>query len=344
MILNAYAVLDLFVVLLRCGVALIVAGLGCAALRKSNHVSTAGFDKATLEDRSYLLFSLALLLVGLNVLSWPLLYLFLQSMVSQWPGAMCVYGVTRIGAGSEGISRMLPVLVTSLEYLKPFQVFISGVWLVLYRINRRTETAPFSRRILAVQIALGLVTLTDGLLEVAYLAIPKREDFLSTGCCTAAYVQRHDAANSAIELMSGPVGRRWLVASYYCVNAGVLLSLWMYIRRGRLIDVLGTSLFTIASVPVTAAFMIAVAAPTVLHLPYHHCLYDLIPKAPDMLFGIGLFVWGIFSVGWAFTAKWLGMSSETRLLALAEQNRLLSIAIHCFLGSLLVTSLEMYLA
>ena len=57
--------------------------------------------------------------VGLGLASWPLLYLLLQSYVPEWPDVMCIYGVTRVGAGSVGASRFLPGLVTALQVLKP---------------------------------------------------------------------------------------------------------------------------------------------------------------------------------------------------------------------------------
>src|SRR5262245_61559324 len=139
MIINAFSVLDAFVVLLRLLVALLILALGASALRQ---VSQCGRSDPDVHDRYYLRFSLATLLLVLNVASWPLFYLMLHSYVDAWPGVMCVYGVTRIGTLSEGPSRFLPGLVTALEATKPLLVFLSGAWFVLYWVNRRTATAP----------------------------------------------------------------------------------------------------------------------------------------------------------------------------------------------------------
>ena len=107
MILNSYAILDASLSLLRLALALLAVGLGVTAWRTGRHLlSTEG--RQGLEDRSYLLALVGLLTLGLNLISWPLLYLLLQSYVPQWPGVMCVYGVTRIGTGSAGPSRFLP--------------------------------------------------------------------------------------------------------------------------------------------------------------------------------------------------------------------------------------------
>src|SRR4051794_38955655 len=130
MILNTYAVLDGFVSLLRLLVGLLVVGLGLAAWRAARRPA-APEERQALEDRGYLLSLLALLLLGLNLASWPLLYLLLQSYVPEWPGVMCVYGITRIGEGTVGVSRFLPGLLTALQALKPAVVFASGCWFVL---------------------------------------------------------------------------------------------------------------------------------------------------------------------------------------------------------------------
>src|SRR5258708_19280691 len=146
MILNSYAILDAFVSLLRGFAGLILVVLGLIAWWKGRGLVTPESRKA-LEDRGTLLFLLAFLLVGLNLISWPLLYLLLQSYVPEWPGVMCIYGVTQIGVGSLSSSRFLPELLKILELTKPFVIFAGGAWFVLYLLNRRTATAPLRNRI-----------------------------------------------------------------------------------------------------------------------------------------------------------------------------------------------------
>src|SRR4051794_36975076 len=114
MILNAYSVLDAFVALLRLPLGLLAVALGAAAWRRWHRLAGPE-DRKPLEDRNYLLSLLALLVLGLNLAAWPLLYLLLQSYVPEWPGVMCIYGVTRIGAGGVGSSRFLPGLLTALQ-------------------------------------------------------------------------------------------------------------------------------------------------------------------------------------------------------------------------------------
>src|SRR5689334_1488425 len=112
MILNANAVLDAFVGLLRLGLGLLVLALGIAAWRTWRGRADVPEERKALEDRCYLLFLMGGFLLCLNVAAWPIFYLLLQSYVPEWPGVMCIYGVTRIGSGSLGASRFLPPLVT----------------------------------------------------------------------------------------------------------------------------------------------------------------------------------------------------------------------------------------
>jgi hypothetical protein len=186
MILNSYAVLDAFLSLLRFGLGALVLLLAVLALRSWMR-KAPGLEASEVESRCHLLFLAAGVLLVLNVVAWPLLYLLLQSYVPEWPGVMCVYGVTRIGAGSIGPSRFLPALVTALQMLKPALVFLSGAWLALHLLNRNTRTAPLTGRVLMLLVLVGFLAVADAAIEAAYLAIPKKEVFLSTGCCSEAF-------------------------------------------------------------------------------------------------------------------------------------------------------------
>ena len=53
---------------------------------------------------------------------------------------------------------------------------------------------------------------------------------------------------------------------------------------------------------VSALFLVEIAAPRLLRLPYHHCPYDLLPRVPESVVMMGLFAAGFFAVGWAWVA------------------------------------------
>jgi hypothetical protein len=346
-ILNGYAVLDAFLGLLRLALGLLVLALGVRALRAWGRGPLTPEGRKALEDRCYLLFALALLLVVLNAVSWPLLYLLLQSYVPEWPGVMCIYGVTQIGEGSLGPGRWLPRLLTALQLTRPALVFLSGAWLTLYLLNRSTRTAPLTGRVLAVLLAAALLAVADAAAELAYLAIPKKEEVLEGGCCTEAFDLDSGASRFLPHALLGGDAAPWLYAAYYLTNLGMTFALLGAARlsRRRLPGAALPPLLlgAVLGVAVNAVFLIEVAAPRLLHLPLHHCPYDLVPEAPESLLAVALFVGGAFAVGWACVASWLGRSAETRPLLPGAVGRLLWLGAVGHLGSLVMLSVELAL-
>ena len=113
MILNSFSVIDGFFCFIRFAVAAQVFGLAVSAWRTASRSAAlapfASFQDGERafesgENRGYLLFLSALTLFIISLAGWPLLYALLQSYVPQWDGVMCIYGVTRIGAGASGSS------------------------------------------------------------------------------------------------------------------------------------------------------------------------------------------------------------------------------------------------
>ena len=153
MIVNPYAVLDALVAFLRLPLSLTLIALGALAWRQWRRAATAE-ERSAVEDRCYLLLTLAVVVLWLNVLSWPLFYLLLQSYVPEWPGVMCIYGVMQIGAGSMGSSQYLPSLLFHLQVLKPAVVFVSGAWFALYQVHWLSRSGPFLGRILLLLVLL----------------------------------------------------------------------------------------------------------------------------------------------------------------------------------------------
>lgn len=349
MILNAYAVLAAFVSLLRLALGLLVLWLGVSAWRSWMHNAPEPEERKALEDRYYLLFLLAGLLLALNVLSWPIFYLLLQSYVPEWqPAVMCIYGVTQIGAGTLGPSRFLPRLVSGLQATKPLLVFLSGAWFVLYLINRRTQTAPLTGRVLLLLLVAGLLAIADAAAETAYLVIPKKEVIPSTGCCTEVFDAETRASRFLPRALVGENDEKWLYAAYYGVHAGMVLALAVCIplfrRRLRVGWLVPLLLGAILCVVGNVVFLIEVVAPRLLHKPYHHCPYDLVSAAPDGLVAAMLSLGGSFAVGWACVAGWLGAGSESKAYLPQTVGVLLRLALFGYLWSVLMTSVELALA
>jgi hypothetical protein len=342
MILNTYAVLLAFVALLRVGLGLLVVGLGVAAWR-GRGVAVSPEGRESLEDRSYLVFLLALLLLSLNLVSWPLLYLLLQSYVPEWPGVMCIYGVTQIGTDSLGPAHYLPGLLRFLQLTKPALVFLSGAWFVLYLLNRRTATGPLLNRLFVVLLPLGALAAAEASAELAYITIPKREEFPPGGCCVAdAGIE--NASRFLPPVLVGDAGRPWLYAAFYAVNLTLIAALFASTRRKVAPGPWGMAVLLLGGLVVlatSALFLVEVAAPALLHLPDHHCAYDLIPQAPEAVAAVTLFVAGCFFLGWACVARWLGRCRETEPFLGRTVRGLLRWSLAGFVASVAMLSVEL---
>ena len=297
MIVNSYAVLLALVAVIRLGLGLTAVWVGVVGAGRAGAT-----DRTAAEDRVYLTFLLTLVLIGLNVAAWPLLYLLLQSYVAEWPQVMCVYGVTRVGTDSLGPSRFLPGLVTFLQVAKPVGAFLGGAWFVLYLVNRRTATGPLVPRLVWWLIPVGALAVADAAAELAYLGIPKKESFPSVGCCTVGPGPGRLLPTS----LTDAGGEDWLTGAYYVGSLILVAGLAAVARRpgpGRLAALVAAGVGVAAAI---GLFVVEVAAPRLLGLPDHHCPYDLIPRVPEAVVPVGLHLAGFFALGWAGIAYWAG--------------------------------------
>jgi len=349
MILNPYAELDGFLTLFRLVLAASVLINGVRAWPK-HRGGLSQVRKEDFENRCYLLFLCALVLLALNVASWPVFYMLLQSYVSTWKagGVMCIYGVTQIGSGSIGVSRFLPGLLHVEETLKPVLVFVGGAWLVLYLLNRGTRSAPLAGRVLLLLVVLGLLATGDALAESAYLIIPKKEEVASSGCCTAVFDSAGDASRFLPQALVGDGYRSWLYGGFYAVNSSLVLALFAVLRFARLrastFWLVAILTLTVFSLGFNGLFLVEVIAPVLLHLPYHHCPYDLVPGAPESMVAVGMYLFSVFAVGWACVASWLGRDRETETQMPVLVFKLLGLGLFACLASLVMISLELILA
>ena len=345
MILNSYALLLGFVAVLRLGLGLLLFVL--AGFSRAARQTATPEERTARENRGYLLFLLALLLVGLNVASWPLLYLLLESYVSEWPGVMCIYGVTQIGKGSLGPSHFLPGLLHFLQWAKPALVFLSGAWGILYLLNRSTATGPLYKRLFLLLVPLGAFAVADACAELAYLAIPKKEVFPSAGCCVGIALE-DESSRFLPPILLTPSARGWLWLAYYGGSLGMMGLLSTHLRRSKQTpNALGMLLLLFADgavLIVSVLFLIEVAAPMLLGLPDHHCAYDLIPRVPEAVVAAVLFLGGSFFVGWAGVARGLGRCRETDASRPRIERGCLRLALWGYALSLGMFTMELLLA
>jgi hypothetical protein len=337
MILNAFALVDGFVCLARLVVACGLAALALAAWRSKTSGPSAALG-AFSENRRTLVILLAAVLAGLNIVAWPLLYSVLQSYVPYWPGVMCIYGVTRIGEGSEGPSRWLPTILTTLQLIKPAIVFLSGGWLVAYIADRASPTKLPGGRWLGLVVAMSTLSIADAGLELTYLAIPKAERFLEVGCCVTA-ADSGASGRGLVPLAAESV--RQVGLAHFALSAIFAAAIAALLARERPVDFRAAAVLVVtaaALVPIATAFLCYVAAPALLHLPYHPCAYCLLRTAPESVLGIGSFLIGTFCVGWLALLHWSSLGGGPLAY------RLLVIALFGYLGSLALFSAELLCA
>lgn len=334
MIFNSFGVLDSFLTIIRMVLGVWLLGLAVFCKPSEQNAPLEGESGRSPENRRYLIGMISTVLLGMNVVGWPLLYALLHSYVPQWPGVMCIYGVTRIGTGSEGPSRFLPGILASLQITKPLIVFLSGAWLALYLASRHAPTKIISRRILASMLLVGGLSVVDAALEGTYLIIPKKERFLEAGCCSVA-LPGNGTHDTEIDDSTSWHNYTWA----YLVVSGLLSATlgWAFMRGTAPGTWTTGGLFGLAvvSIPVFLVFLNHVAAPTILGIPYHHCAYDLVSGAPVTLLGIVSFFLGCFSVGWLAFVQW---STEGSDLA----HRLVFLAFFGYTGSLCMFVGELY--
>lgn len=352
MTLNAYAVFAVWCCAIRAVLGGLVTVWAAAAARrwKSSGVEA---NRAALEDRYYLLFLLAIILLGMVCLAWPLYYLVLASYVPSWPGAMCIYGITQIGRGSLGSSRVLPSLVGALEVLKPAVVFVWGLWFITYFANRRTTTAPLTGRVFRLLALLGFFAVGEAVTESAWLLIPKQESFINSGCCTVAPQSRTVSASIA------PMWKEpGATAAITVLHGGLVLALILAIgsaARGRSsMGEQGTwkrramqralpagALAVLAS---GIVFLGQTAAPWLMGLPHHRCLYCLLATRPETCVAVLALVFGCFMIGWAAAlTHWTGQVASHRAAMIAWQDRLRDASRACLGGYALMISWQIVL-
>jgi hypothetical protein len=340
MIVNGYSVLLAFVALVETALGVAVAGAGIAAIRRRRREGV-GAEAAT-ESRFALLFLVAAVLLGVSVASWPLLYLVLDSYVAQWPGVMCVRGVSRIGTGSLGAAGWLPALVRVLELAKPALLFASGAWLVLHLANRRTKTAPLTNRVLGTLAVVGVLAAVDGAAQLAYLGIPKEESFLAAGCCTTPPAELADRGGRGLSALSAAApdrARPVLLAAFFGLALAMSLGTGAWARRPA--SRFATSTWGVATlavgaglaVPLGVATLHDVLSPAFLGVPDHHCVYCVLSGSAVGVVGIALWLLGAFATGWACVARRLAAGPETGPFLDAQVARLASAALFGWLAA-----------
>jgi hypothetical protein len=305
MILNALSISMIFIGLLSC-LLVIWGGTSSLILYRKWIKSSTQEERTFLEDRSYLVLLIMVIVLLIRLINWPLFYATLQSFIHDIEGAMCIFGVTQVKPG----------LTLFLEYLKPITFFLIGGWLILHVLDRATRTSPLMGRKLLLLSIISLFVLIDSMGDILLMIGIAPGTLVS--CCTTVTDILNRPTRTTPESIFGPQYAQFLKILFFVTHLLLIGMVGMVLkyktfektfswRRG----ILGFFfLFALLNGIIFVLSQIEVFAPTMMHLPFHHCLYCLWQYVPDSIVMYLLFVLGTFSVGWGFTTDLFGRMGE----------------------------------
>ncbi len=289
-------------------------------------------ERTSLEDRSYLVLLIMVIVLLIRLINWPLFYVTLQSFISDIEGAMCIFGVTQV---KPGLTRFL-------EFLKPIIFFLIGGWLILHILDRATKTSPLMGRKLLLLSIISLLVLIDSIGDILLMIGIAPESLVS--CCTTITDILNRPTRTTPESIFGPEYAHPLQVLFFITHLALIGIIGItlksktleitFLRRRPILGLL--FLFAILNAFVFLLSQIEVFAPRMMHLPFHHCLYCLWQYVPDSIVMYLFFILGTFSVGWGFTTELFGKHGETADLLPGYLRRIYSFAFFFLLASLIM--------
>ncbi len=312
MIVNTYSVLMLFMA----GTGLLLgATLAAAALWAAWRVRRSRTEQQlSAAERSVDLASVvAATSLGILMVGWPLLYAMLASFVAEVPGAMCIYGVTRV----------MPATSALIQAAKPVAIFALGGWLLVEMVRRRSGRPPRRWRGLAALAAVSALVVFTCAADAYYVL--HMNSLNEVSCCSCCLARRSAQLQApAFYLPWDLPGSTARIVLNLLFFAGVpVAASWLLVQARRptarrtITALIGNVLLLAAAAGLGLASLAEfseVLAPLLMRLPFHHCLYCLMvnrnaPDAPVMLANLAT---GIFAAGWvAVLAVCVPVKSQT---------------------------------
>ncbi len=312
MILNVFTIVMLFIAACSAVMSLVL-GISATAMYRRWGKPMDVDERIHLENRMHLVLLVTVVILAVRMLSWPLFYATLQSFVHEVEGAMCMAGVIEVDH----------VLANLLQILKPVVFFAIGFWLMLNAIDKKTTTGVLASRKLGLLIPISVMILADSIGDVVYLL--KINPGTLVACCTTIFDIETRTTAAITESALGETARQSLWYLFYGSNllllAGIAAAiLFGVVHRSAVLrrTVLGgLAVFAWAvNGPIVYLASFEVIAPTLLGLPFHHCIYDMLFGSEGYwgpwsgLPSAAAFLLGTLSVGWAFAVDLTGRTGE----------------------------------
>jgi len=289
-------------------------------------------EKSSLEDRSYLVLLIMVIVLLIRLFDWLLFYVTLQSFIHDIEGAMCIFGVTQVR----------PSLTRFLEFLKPIIFFVIGGWFLLHLLDRATKTSPLMGRKLLLLSILSLLVLIDSIGDILLMTEIAPGTLVS--CCTTVTDISNRPTRTTPESFFGPEYAQSLKIIYFATHF-LLIGMVGFVLKFKKLEntfswrrgILGfLFLFALLNGILFVLSQIEIFAPAMMHLPFHHCLYCLWQYVPDSILMYLLFILGTFSVGWGFTTALFGRQGEAADLLPGHLRKIYSFAFFFLLASLIM--------
>jgi len=299
MIVNKYSVLSLFVDALGLVLAVVLAISASWAARRIGR-GRGELDASRAEQSIHLATLVAMVCLVFLVIGWPLLYAMLDSFVPEIPGAMCIYGVTKV----------MPVANALVQAARPALIFLLGAWLLVESVRRQSgQRARRSRGMIALVVLAGMLAGGQGA-EIYYIVKVDSLNQVSCCCCCGGggSAKLQPAAFYLPWAQTGGASRAAVSGLFFA--GAPLLAAWLLVEARRGAPRSKRSAWTQSAVLLLAAVGLAsasllvfseVLAPLLMRLPFHHCLYCLLfnGRVPDAPLIVGNLAVGSFSAGWA---------------------------------------------
>jgi hypothetical protein len=288
MVLNVFSLVSLFVGIISLVLVVSSALSALFSYRRFNQ-SVGADEKAHAISRMHLSFLLLLTAFLLRIISWPLFYIQLQSLIPVVPGAMCIYGVTRV----------MPVFIKFMEIWKPFTFFLISGWMIFYSLDISLRNRPLMKKTIRFLVAASVVAAIDILAELFFIFVFSPPG-IAVSCCTALA----DITIPASPLLPTPLlnirYHHILFAGYHGFNLCLIVLTGFLARRektGR-VGLSFVALIAIFNCIITCAAFKEFLGPRLMHLPDHNCLYCMLQYRPISFLIIGLFIAGSFFALW----------------------------------------------
>ncbi|HQU31361.1 MAG: hypothetical protein HRU72_08825 [Planctomycetia bacterium] len=295
--------------------------------------------KSTYEQKGYLVFLMACVILSVRMLAWPWFYFMLQSFVPEVPGAMCMFGVTQI----------LPSTVTFLQIIKPISFFIMGGWLLCYYVDKAVPTSPLALRNLYFLLIACAVLLADSITDISYVL--RMKPLMSVSCCATFFDVPLRPSAMIPQAIFGRHFQGILFVLYYLTNIFLVVFLLVILSKKwllftafiRKIILYSLAITGVVNIPVVIYALIENIVPRLMQLPYHHCIYCFMGKGvvPDAPIILGLFAIGTFAMGWMGILRMLCIQAETQSVTEHLIKKVNGLSAFCLLASLLMVTIHL---